>query len=57
MTGTIEIKSYILSFGPAADVIEPESLGKEVADELQPMLARYTSESPSRINNAASMRK
>ena len=42
LTSTIEIKSYILSFGAAAEVLAPESLREEVQQELQQALSIYT---------------
>ncbi|EMI58463.1 Helix-turn-helix, type 11 domain protein [Rhodopirellula sallentina SM41] len=54
LTSTIEIKSYILSFGAAAEVIEPESLRTEVAQELQQALTRYASDQASPSDQAGS---
>jgi len=39
--GTSELRSWILSFGPGAEVIEPETLRAEVARELEAALTRY----------------
>ncbi len=39
--GTEELRSWILSFGAGAQVLEPESLRAEVARELGAALARY----------------
>jgi len=39
--GGSELRSWILSFGPAAEVLEPESLRAEVARDLADSLARY----------------
>jgi predicted DNA-binding transcriptional regulator YafY len=39
--GSSELRSWILSFGPSAEVIEPESLRAEVAKDLAAALARY----------------
>jgi predicted DNA-binding transcriptional regulator YafY len=39
--GGSELRSWILSFGPSAEVIEPESLRAEVAKDLAAALARY----------------
>lgn len=46
---TQEIKSWTLGFGRKAVVLEPESLGREIADELEAMLTAYreTSVAPS----------
>jgi predicted DNA-binding transcriptional regulator YafY len=41
LSGTLEIRSWILSFGPAAEVLEPESLRQEIREQLAGMLARY----------------
>jgi proteasome accessory factor B len=42
--GTEEIKSWVLSFGRHAEVMEPASLREELADELQSMLRQYASQ-------------
>jgi len=42
LTSTFEIKSWILSFGSSAEVLEPESLRQEVIQELQAASANYT---------------
>ena len=39
--GTEELRSWILSFGAGAEVLEPESLRAEVARDLGAALARY----------------
>ena len=39
--GTAELRTWILSFGDGALVLEPEALRKTVADELAGALARY----------------
>ncbi|GAA4444540.1 WYL domain-containing transcriptional regulator [Novipirellula rosea] len=57
LTSTIEIKSYILSFGSSAEVIEPESLRTEVAEEFQQAIANYTRESLSPLDNTVSKRE
>ena len=41
LSSTIEIKSWILSFGANASVIEPESLCAEIAAEIEQMLKVY----------------
>lgn len=41
LSGTLEIRSWILSFGPAAEVLEPESLREEIREQLVQMLAQY----------------
>ncbi|WP_430454012.1 helix-turn-helix transcriptional regulator [Rhodopirellula europaea] len=54
LTSTIEIKSYVLSFGASAEGIEPESLRTEVAQELQQALTRYASDQASQSDHAGS---
>jgi len=39
--GTAELRSWILSFGSGAEVIEPASLREEVTRDLEASLARY----------------
>ncbi len=39
--GTAELRSWVLSFGPGATVIEPASLRDEVVRELEAALRRY----------------
>jgi predicted DNA-binding transcriptional regulator YafY len=41
LSSTLEIRSWILSFGPAAEVLEPESLREEIRDQLAETLAHY----------------
>jgi len=41
LSSTAELKPWILGFGSAAEVLEPESLRKELAADLQQMLAAY----------------
>jgi predicted DNA-binding transcriptional regulator YafY len=41
--GTAELVSWILSFGPGAEVLEPASLREEVANALAGALAAYRS--------------
>jgi len=43
LSNTEEIKRWILSFGRHAEVIEPEGLRREMAEEAQLMLAHYKS--------------
>ncbi|MEN6495747.1 MAG: transcriptional regulator [Thermoguttaceae bacterium] len=38
---TEEVKSWVLSFGKEADVLEPEGLREEIADDCTEMLRRY----------------
>ncbi len=46
--GTAELRSWILSFGSGAEVLEPESLREEVARELAEGLQRYRPAAPAR---------
>ena len=39
--GTSELRGWILSFGPGAEVMEPAALRDAVAADLQASLARY----------------
>ena len=41
LTSTVEIKSWILSFGAAAEILEPETLRQSVASELEQLLKAY----------------
>jgi len=41
LTSTVEIKSWILSFGRHAEVLEPEGLREEMVDEADSMRSRY----------------
>ena len=41
LTSTFEIKSWILSFGSSAQVLEPETLRQEVIQELQAAATNY----------------
>ena len=51
--GGSELRSWILSFGPGAEVLEPESLRAEVARDLGDALARYPT--PSRRSGRRSI--
>jgi predicted DNA-binding transcriptional regulator YafY len=53
--GTAELRSWVLSFGPAAEVLEPASLRDEVTRELGAALARYDAPArrPARAARAA----
>jgi predicted DNA-binding transcriptional regulator YafY len=46
LSGTQEIKSWIYGFGPDAEVLEPESLRREMAAELEQLRAIYSSAPP-----------
>jgi predicted DNA-binding transcriptional regulator YafY len=39
--GTAELRAWVLSFGAAAEVLEPEALRSEVVKELAGAVARY----------------
>jgi predicted DNA-binding transcriptional regulator YafY len=39
--GLAELRTWVLSFGGGAEVLEPEALRTEVAAELAEALARY----------------
>ena len=41
LTNTPEIKSWILSFGPTAEVLEPVSLREEIRSDLRRMVSTY----------------
>jgi predicted DNA-binding transcriptional regulator YafY len=44
---SVEVKRWILSYGPGCEVLEPAELRSEVADELREALGKYT-EAPNR---------
>ncbi len=46
--GTAELRTWILSFGSGAEVLEPAALRREVIAELGAALARYTGAPPAR---------
>ena len=39
--GAAEVRSWVLSFGAGAEVLEPESLRADVQKELEKAVARY----------------
>ena len=39
--GTVELKSWVLGYGEQAEVLEPETLRREMASELRKAAARY----------------
>jgi predicted DNA-binding transcriptional regulator YafY len=43
---TPDLRTWILSFGSGAEVLEPDGLRSEVARELQGALGRYQSAKP-----------
>jgi len=48
LSSTVEFKSWILSFGSKAEVLEPSSLRLELLEEIRAMLARYEASSARR---------
>ncbi len=54
--GTAELRSWVLSFGSGAEVLEPESLRAEVELELNAALKRYSANS-GRVRRKASARR
>lgn len=46
LTATEEIKAWLLSFGPKAAVLEPESLRDEIIQDLTESLAHYAPREP-----------
>lgn len=48
---TKELKSWILSFGPRATVLEPASLKNEILADLEQLLANYISTDQRRVKN------
>lgn len=46
LNSTVEIRSWVLSFGPAAEVLSPESLRQEVRGLIAQMLIRYEQPTP-----------
>jgi predicted DNA-binding transcriptional regulator YafY len=45
LSNTVEFKSWVLSFGPSAVVIEPESLRAEITQDLEQSLKSYKGQS------------
>ena len=46
LSSTVEIKSWVLSFGASALVVEPESLRAEIAGELEQLTKMYATPAP-----------
>ena len=44
--GTAELRTWVLSFGSGAEVLEPESLREEVSQQLRAALRRYAPTDP-----------
>ena len=55
--GTAELRTWILSFGSGAEVLEPAALRDEVVSELRDSLARYAPGAAPRKRKAARGRK
>ncbi|HVP31317.1 MAG TPA: WYL domain-containing protein [Myxococcota bacterium] len=55
--GTAELRSWVLSFGSGALVLEPETLRDEVVRELRAAVARYDAPGPEGRTAAPSARK
>lgn len=49
VSSLVEVRSFVLSFGSAAEVLEPEELRVEVAAEAEKILASYRSPAKARI--------
>lgn len=46
LTGTDEIRGWILSFGRHAEVLDPAELRQKILDDLHTLILKYESESP-----------
>jgi predicted DNA-binding transcriptional regulator YafY len=46
LSNTVEVKSWILSFGANAEVLEPDELRRDIADDLEHMLNLYSTPHP-----------
>jgi predicted DNA-binding transcriptional regulator YafY len=46
LSNTTEVKAWALSFGPAAEVLEPETLRNEIAADLSATASRYAKSKP-----------
>lgn len=46
LTNTPELKSWILSFGPAAEVLEPANLREEISNDVRRMMSTYGPHAP-----------
>jgi len=44
LSGTTEVKSWVLSFGRQAEVLEPDALRSELQDELAAALKLYSND-------------
>jgi predicted DNA-binding transcriptional regulator YafY len=55
--GTAELRTWILSFGSGAEVLEPTALREEVIAELERSLGRYAPRTPSRKRSTARGRR
>jgi predicted DNA-binding transcriptional regulator YafY len=52
LSSTVEIKSWVFSFGASAVVIEPETLRADIARELQQLINVYSAPGPNREKEA-----
>ncbi len=55
--GTAELRSWVLSFGSGAEVLEPERLRREVVRELEDSLGRYGARRTAPASQAGSDRR
>ena len=55
--GTAELRSWVLSFGSGAEVLEPERLRREVVRELEESLGRYGARRTAPASRAGSDRQ
>jgi predicted DNA-binding transcriptional regulator YafY len=51
--GTAELRTWILSFGSGAEVLEPESLRRQVQTELEAAAKRYSKKKPTRAKRTS----
>lgn len=53
LSGTTEVKSWVLSFGRHAEVLEPAALREAIRNEMADCLKRYSSRDDTATSNAA----
>jgi len=51
LSNTVEVKSWVLSFGANAQVLEPDELHREIADDLTQTLSLYSTPQPERAES------